>query len=286
MSPTGIRNRDGCITAASGFARVALLACAVAIAGCATAPNADLEKARASYQAAAQNPDIARYASVALYEAKKDLDKAEAEHAEDNDPAEIAHLAALVETRVKIARVTADTGQARAGTQALFEQRDKLQLQARTVAAERAMERAQQAEKALADLQAERTNRGIVLNFSGDILFDVNEATIFPGARPSLDRVVAFLRDNPGRNVLIEGHTDSSGNDEYNMALSQRRADAIGNYLVSGGIAGSRITARGYGRTMPVASNASAAGRQQNRRVSIVILDAGQKVTDPVPHRP
>ncbi len=273
-------------TAAAGFARVALLACAAAIAGCAIAPNADLEKARASYQAAAQDADVARYASVALYEAKKDLDKAEAEYAGDNDPAQTSHLAGLAETRVKIARVTADTGRARAETQTLFQEREKLQLQARTVAAERAMERARQAEQALADLQAERTNRGIVLNFAGDVLFNVNESVVLPGARTNLDRVVAFLRDNPKREVLVEGHTDSTGSDEYNMALSQRRADAVGNYLISGGIAGNRIASRGYGESMPVASNANAAGRQQNRRVSIVILDEGKKAAEQVLNRP
>ena len=263
-----------------------LLACAAVIAGCATAPNADLERARASYQAAAQDPDVSRYASVSLYEAKKDLDRAEAEYAGDNDEAETSHLARMSEARVNIARANAETGRARADTQQLFETREKLQLEARTAQMSAAEARAREAEKALADLQAERTSRGIVLNFAGDVLFDVNQSVISPGARSSLDRVAAFLRENPKREVVVEGHTDSTGSDEYNMALSQRRADAVGNYLISGGISGTRIVTRGYGETVPVASNDNAAGRQQNRRVSILILNEGEKASGSAPGRP
>ncbi len=264
-----------------------LLAVSLAMAGCATVPNAELESARASYQAAAQDADVARYASVALYEAKKELDKADAEWAKDKDSAETSHLAGVAETRVKIARANAQTGRARADAQVLFDSREKLQLEARTSSAERAradaerarkeaeaaLARASKAEQALADLQGKQTDRGLVLTLGGDVLFNVNESVVSPGARNTLDRIADFLRENPDRNVSVEGHTDSSGSDTYNLALSQRRADAVGNYLISRGIAGTRVAARGFGESVPVASNDNAAGRQQNRRVEVVILN-------------
>lgn len=265
----------------------ALVVCAATMAGCATPPNADLERARASYQAAAQDEDIARYASVALYEAKKELDKADAEWANDKDSSETAHRARMAETRVKIARANAETGRARADAQALFESREKLQLEARTVAAEAALARANKAEKALADLQlGTKTEKGVVLTLGSDVLFNVGESVVSPGARNTLNRIVTYLRANPKQEVLIEGHTDSTGSDSFNMALSERRADAVANYLLSGGVAGNRIATRGYGESIPVASNDIPAGRQQNRRVEITILNEGEKASDQVLRRP
>jgi len=257
-----------------------LLVCALLAGGCATAPNADLDRARVRYEAVSQDANIAKYASVALYEAKKDLERAEAEWQKGDDQAEVSHLAGMAEIRMSIAQANADTGLARAESQALFEQREKLQLDARTVAAERAAARASQAEKALAELQGERTKEGVVLNFAGDVLFEVNEAVISIGARDTLNRVAAFLRDNPDREIFVGGHTDSTGEDSYNMALSQRRADAVANYLMSGGVAGNRVVARGFGESVPVASNDNAAGRQRNRRVVVVILNPGEKAAN------
>jgi outer membrane protein OmpA-like peptidoglycan-associated protein len=89
-----------------------------------------------------------------------------------------------------------------------------------------------------------------------------------------MDRLATFLRENPERMVAIEGHTDSVGGDAYNLALSDKRAEAVRNALLSRGIAGMRVTAKGMGESAPVASNDTAAGRQRNRRVEIIIADA------------
>jgi len=100
--------------------------------------------------------------------------------------------------------------------------------------------------------------------------FDFNKATIKPAGRDVLDKAVKTLRDNPEVRVVVEGHTDSIGSDAYNQKLSERRARAVGDYLISQGIAASRITTRGYGKSRPVASNKTEAGRAENRRAEII----------------
>lgn len=149
---------------------------------------------------------------------------------------------------------------------------------ARAEAAE-AAERERRLREQLTELEAKQTDRGLVLTL-GDVLFDVDQATLKPGALKNLVRLVSFLRENPDREVLIEGHTDSTGSDSYNLDLSQRRAEAVREFLAENEIDASRVVARGYGKTYPVASNDSSAGRQRNRRVEIVILDAGEKAID------
>lgn len=99
--------------------------------------------------------------------------------------------------------------------------------------------------------------------------FDFNKATIRPDARPVLDEAIATLKHEGGVAVIAEGHTDSVGSEAYNMGLSVRRANAVRDYLIAGGIAPSRIRAEGFGESHPVASNDTADGRAQNRRVEL-----------------
>jgi OOP family OmpA-OmpF porin len=101
------------------------------------------------------------------------------------------------------------------------------------------------------------------------IYFDTDKAVIKPQAYKGLDEVVAVLKKNPGLKIEIQGHTDSTGTEEYNLGLSQRRAEAVMNYLVADGISKDRLTAKGYGLTRPVATNETAQGRAQNRRVQL-----------------
>jgi outer membrane protein OmpA-like peptidoglycan-associated protein len=131
---------------------------------------------------------------------------------------------------------------------------------------------AEDMQRQLADLQAKQTDRGMVLTL-GDVLFDTAKSTLKPGASTVMDRVAAFMSKNPDTKVMIEGHTDSRGADDYNQELSQHRADAVRNALESRGIQGDRVVAVGKGEGFPVASNDDAAGRQQNRRVEIVFSD-------------
>lgn len=258
--------------------RLAVVA-ALVLAGCATSgPNPDVERARASYEAASVDADINKYASVPLYEAGKWLEQAE-KAAEKDDLDEATHLASVTERRVEIARVVAATARTQDEIQMLYEERDRLRLQARSAAVERATARADAAEAALAELEAKKTDRGMILTL-GDVLFDVGKATLQPGAEQTLYRLVEFLRENPDREILVEGHTDSTGSEGFNMVLSQQRADAVAAFVMRNGISGLRILSRGYGWNYPVATNESAAGRQRNRRVEIVILNPGEKARD------
>ena len=121
----------------------------------------------------------------------------------------------------------------------------------------------------LASLKEEE--RGLVVTLSGSVLFRSAEATLLPPARVKLDQVANALLAIRARNLVVEGHTDSKGTDAYNLNLSQRRADAVRDYLVQRGYPADHIQSRGQGEGSPIANNASAEGRANNRRVEIVI---------------
>ena len=105
----------------------------------------------------------------------------------------------------------------------------------------------------------------------GDTLFATGKSELKSGATANLDRLAAFMTQYPQRTAAIEGFTDSMGSEEYNQDLSQRRADAVKGYLVGQGVGSARLSSAGRGENDPAADNASAAGRQQNRRVEVVI---------------
>jgi outer membrane protein OmpA-like peptidoglycan-associated protein len=167
--------------------------------------------------------------------------------------------------------------QAVAQQQALAEEADKARK-----SAEEADRLRQQAEKEKADLRAQLlaqlnavlstrdTARGLIANMS-DVLFKTGSFELLPGARERLAKVSGIVLAHPGLHLEVEGHTDSVGSDEYNQQLSERRADAVRSYLIQQGIPESAIVAHGLGKSSPVASNDTPEGRQQNRRVEMVI---------------
>jgi len=128
--------------------------------------------------------------------------------------------------------------------------------------------------KELASLKAQQTDRGLVLTVSG-VLFAAGKAEVSPGAQRSIDQLADFLKAYPRRNVQIEGYTDNSGDEDFNIKLSQQRADAVRDRLVEKGVAPQRIRTKGYGPKFPVVDNNSPGGRQQNRRVEVVVLEEG-----------
>ena len=132
--------------------------------------------------------------------------------------------------------------------------------------------RARQLEVMLKDLEARKTDRGMVVTL-GDVLFDTNEARLKPNGLRDLERLAEFFREYPKRNVLIEGFTDSTGTTGGNRELSVDRAASVRTALVDMGVGSQRITAKGYGQSYPVAGNDTAAGRQLNRRVEMVVSD-------------
>lgn len=119
-------------------------------------------------------------------------------------------------------------------------------------------------------LETRDTARGLIVNMS-DVLFDTAKFTLRPAAREKLARFGGIVLAHPGLRIEVEGHTDSVGSDEYNQKLSEQRANSVREYLTSQGVRGEAITAKGFGETMPVASNDAASGRQQNRRVELVV---------------
>jgi outer membrane protein OmpA-like peptidoglycan-associated protein len=112
--------------------------------------------------------------------------------------------------------------------------------------------------------------KGTVLATVAAAHFDFDKSNIKPAGRVALDKAVTTLKEHPEVNVVVKGYTDAIGTDAYNLRLSERRADAVKNYLVEQGISSSRITTRGYGKADPVASNATEEGRARNRRAEVV----------------
>jgi outer membrane protein OmpA-like peptidoglycan-associated protein len=155
-------------------------------------------------------------------------------------------------------------------------QTERARAQAEAEAQARAAEQAKTTAltRELADLKAQQTERGLVLTV-GDVLFATGKAEIAAGGMRSIDKLANFLKQNPKRNLLIEGHTDNTGPEDFNLRLSQQRADAVRDALTSRGVASDRITTKGYGPKYPAVTNDSAAGRQQNRRVEVVVLNEG-----------
>jgi outer membrane protein OmpA-like peptidoglycan-associated protein len=133
-------------------------------------------------------------------------------------------------------------------------------------------------ERELAELQARETDRGLVLTL-GDVLFAPDQAKLTEDAMRKLYPLVPLLKEQPKRTIRIAGYTDSQGPAAYNLDLSQRRADAVRDFLIEHGIAASRIVARGYGEADPVASNATVSGRRENRRVEVLVPRVGARVT-------
>jgi outer membrane protein OmpA-like peptidoglycan-associated protein len=260
----------------------------VLAAGCATTPmHSDrLDEARAEVQKVSADPLAQQAAGKDVEEARNDLQRAETALQQRQAPVDVDHLAYLAlrhaqsgEARIAEARARQQVAQAQ-------EERNRVQLHEREQetqnarnAAENAKSSAAAAQSELAnarqelqDLQAKQTARGMVMTLS-DVLFDTAQATLKPGADRALDRLAQFLKDSPGTNVLIEGHTDSVGTDDYNLVLSQRRAQSVADALSTRGVATDRVQTKGLGKAYPVASNDTQAGRQQNRRVEIVFSD-------------
>jgi outer membrane protein OmpA-like peptidoglycan-associated protein len=132
-------------------------------------------------------------------------------------------------------------------------------------------------------LETRESARGLIVNMS-DVLFDTARYTLKPGAREKLAKVSGIILAHPGLKIAIEGYTDNVGGDEYNMKLSDNRANAVRSYLVSQGLNSGIVTAQGFGKTKPVADNGIAAGRQQNRRVEMVV--SGEMLGSPVDGTP
>lgn len=150
-------------------------------------------------------------------------------------------------------------------------QQAQRQVSAAQMAAAEQERRAQELQRQLQEFSTKQTDRGSVVTLGSDVLFDFNKAELRPGARRSVQRLAEVLQQHPDRKVTVEGFTDSTGSAEYNMELSRRRAEAVRDALAREGVPEENIEVTPHGQDYPVADNATATGRQMNRRVEIII---------------
>jgi outer membrane protein OmpA-like peptidoglycan-associated protein len=237
--------------------------CAITLSGCATEKPLNmqlLDQARAGVQSLSRNPAASAVASRESTASRATLAQAEAALGQKNQ-AEMDSLAyvAIRQANTGLAQISEEAAKQRLVQ--LRGERDRVYLEARNAELE-AQNRA----------GAQQTARGVVLTLSG-VLFETGKATLLPGAEASLTRVSDYMSQYPNTRLRIEGHTDSQGSEDLNQHLSFMRADAVAQALIQRGISADRVESVGRGPTMPVASNATAEGRQQNRRVEILFSD-------------
>ncbi|MGB8477113.1 MAG: OmpA family protein [Candidatus Acidiferrum sp.] len=251
--------------------------------------KAAAEKKAAEEQAAAeikrrQDAELARQqAEAAKADAirmKQEAEKAAAEAARQKQEAEQQKQEAEQATAAAVAQQQAAQAAAaqaaRDKAAAVDQQRaaeaeaEKARQAAAKAEAEKAQLRAQLLSQLNTILQTRDSARGLIVNMS-DVLFDTGSYTLKSGAREKLAKISGILLAHPGLNLQIEGHTDSVGSDEFNQLLSEQRAGSVRDFLAEQGVPVSTITARGFGKTQPVASNDTPEGRQRNRRVELVL---------------
>lgn len=227
--------------------------------------QADAQRAQADAQRAqAEAERVAAEQERARAQAAAEADRAAAERARAEALA-ATQQASNDRQQAELAKAEAD----RARQEAL-EQQQRLAAQTEQAQKEQAELRRQLLVQFNQILQTRETARGLIVNMS-DVLFDTGQYSLKPGAREKLAKISGIVLAHPGLRIAVEGHTDSVGGDEYNMKLSENRANSVRSYLLSQGLDSGIVTAQGFGKTRPVADNSSAAGRQQNRRVEMVV---------------
>jgi outer membrane protein OmpA-like peptidoglycan-associated protein len=279
------------------------------LSACSSMPSTTpmLEQARADFVTAQNTPQVATYAKSEMQAASDALMQANAAATERESAARIDQLAYLAKQKIATTQEIAKQKAAEASVADSGKQRDAIRLEQRTNEADRAKQSAEQAKQSaeqatlaaqvaqgqtaqaeqatqdaqakarqlqaqLNDLRAKQTERGMVITI-GDVLFATDQSHLTPAGEQSVQVLANVLQQNPQRTVLIEGFTDSTGTSDYNQQLSNRRASAVRNSLQAMGIATSRIAIRAFGEAYPVATNDTAANRQLNRRVEIVLSD-------------
>src|SRR6266852_1786953 len=213
----------------------------------------DADAARAAAESEAAR--IKRETDAQRAAAQSDIERAGREKAE----AEAARAAAVLAQQA----AQAETEKARLAAG----DADQLRLKAE---AEKSELRAQLLAQFSLVLETRDTARGLIVNMS-DVLFDTAKYSLRPGAREKLAKVAGIISGHPGLKLEVEGHTDNVGGDDYNQKLSEQRGVAVRDYLTQSGIPSGSVTTEGFGKTKPVVSNDTSAGRQQNRRVELVV---------------
>lgn len=256
---------------------------AVLLSACATTSKVppEVTAVRNKLGTLQSNAQLASRAPVAIKEAEIAVQAAEKV---PKDKTYLDHLVWVADHKIDIAAAQAETRYLEDQRKELADAREKARLDSRTLEAdlarseaerakgdaESARKQAEELQRQIAELNAKTTERGLVVTL-GDVLFETDKSDLKQGSIVNLSKLSSFLTQYPERTVAIEGHTDSVGSDDYNVSLSQRRANSVQQFLIAQGIAANRVTAIGKGENFPVASNDSASGRQMNRRVEVII---------------
>lgn len=258
----------------------------VACSGCASQKPDMLLHAEQSLESAKNDTFVMKNAPLELREAERELAQAQQVWKEDGDEERTNELAERAADTIANARSTA-------GKQAVGELQEDVAVQHQLLEKE---ERVRQAQanaslyQASAVHHAERANRiadqnenlaeqlvelkdreDLRIVLENDLLFEVDRAQLKPGGKSRLEPLASYLAQNKSRTAVVEGHTDSTGGENYNIQLSERRAEAVKSYLIQQGVGSNQIVTRGLGEQMPLSSNDTAAGRLQNRRVEIIV---------------
>lgn len=258
---------------------------------CASAPKSyqPYEQAKSSLEQSKQEQNINDVASVTLFQADEYLANAESA-LKKNDTQLADHYIYLAKRKQEIAHELLLKKQQEQQITLLKHQQEELIALARRTESQRAQKQTQRAqhqtqksqqrvkqlEQTLGQYQAEETSRGTLLVIN-DLLFDSGGTTLVQASERRLIPLLQYLQASPQREIVIEGHTDSMGNENVNKQLSLQRAETVKEFLIKYGIDANRIESRGFGEEAPIASNTTNAGRKLNRRVEVVIKTAAQE---------
>lgn len=256
--------------------RPVLLGCVLlALGGCAGSQQNSreaLEAARDQFQTVKEDPGVLRSAPKDVIRAGESLARADRLSSYWGSSEDVAHYAYLSQRYSEIAAEKSTLALNQDRVAKLELERQRLQLALREAKLLSVQEQSNWLEEQMASLATTETERGLVVTL-GDVLFDAGHADLKASANRTVLKLVQFLQLNPRRVVRIEGYSDSSGDKQENLELSRARAQTVADVLIDLGIDATRIEVQGYGESFPVAENASAKGRAQNRRVEIVFSD-------------
>lgn len=264
-----------------------VLAAAIGLSACASQPNSNLEQAQAQYAQLQSDPRASQMAALETEDAGQAVDQASQAY-EKGDKERVDQLSYVAKRRIELAEQTIALRSAEVELEQSAAKRAEAQLSSREQQLQSSKQQLKSSEQQLAsreeqirrlqdELEAKQTARGTLVTL-GDVLFDVDKSDLKPSGQRDVQKLASFLNDNPERQLVVEGYTDSTGADSYNQQLSQRRAESVHRALTRAGVDSRRVQVVGYGEQYPVASNGSASGRAQNRRVEVTISNNDQRV--------
>jgi len=246
----------------------------LSLAACSSAPKPveSLETARVAYSQSSTDANLIKHAQPQLDDAQAALNEADRLWQNDAERANVEHYANLASQKLEIAQLVAEQKIAAQQLDTKKAEEQDAQLTLRLARTERAHNKAIAFDKQVSEMQGRRTHRGIVATM-GNELFDANAGSLASTADYKLRKIAEFLKQNPKRRAIIEGHTDNSGDADFNLDLSRDRAYAVKTALVDRGIDSKRIRALGFGGAAPLGASDTTEGRAANHRVELTFPD-------------